>query len=187
MFAITGFGGEEHYDRSAWVDTGEEEREFIENTGWEEYFIPISCYPMPFLIEIPSQCPNFIRETIRSAFSLYWSDRAACLGRLRVVLEQLLDHLKIPRVRKNQKGNDVRLDLSERINELPTQPWGDLKEALHALRCFGNTGAHGVSVSQDDLLDAFEVIEHWLSQILHTPDPRPKQLVQNLSRKFQKR
>ncbi len=187
MFAIIGTGGQEQYDHSGWMQTGDDEGEFIADTGWEEYFTPLSCYPMPSMIQIPSTCPDLVRKTLQSAFALYWCDRAACLGRLRTVVERLLDHLGITKTRKSQKGNDVRLDLSERINELPTPQWSELKEALHALRYFGNTGAHEISVSQDDLLDALEVIEHWLIQILDTPDLRPKQLVQKLAQKYKKK
>lgn len=39
-------------------------------------------------------------------------------------------------------------------------------ETFHALRVIGNLGSHGVSLTQDALLDAFEVYEDALSEII---------------------
>src|SRR5262249_55631613 len=58
---------------------------------YETFFAPKMCNPMPDIFDIPEKCPPLVSKEIRAAFSLFWANRPACSGRLRVALEHLMD------------------------------------------------------------------------------------------------
>lgn len=84
--------------------------------GWEEYFSPKMCYPMPDMVDFPAKCPDAVKEELRTAFAIFWSHPAACAGRLRVALECLMDHLGVPRRKKDKSSKYFDLSLHTRID-----------------------------------------------------------------------
>jgi len=58
---------------------------------------------------------------------------------------------------------------------------------LMALKWLGNTASHEGSVSRDDLLDAFEILEHSLSELIEQRSARVAELARQLTKKHSKR
>jgi hypothetical protein len=58
---------------------------------------------------------------------------------------------------------------------------------LMALKWLGNTGSHDSSVSRADLLDAFEILEHVLAEILERRSERVAELAKQLTDKHSKK
>jgi hypothetical protein len=152
-----------------------------DDVEWVKYFSPHLCRPMPDIIELPSKCPRDVASALRAAFALFWSDRAAAAGRVRVALDYLMDELGIPR--EKQKGSKtVVYDLHGRI-ELFANNDPTMGMRLMALKWLGNTGSHQRIVIRDDLLDAFQVLEHSLVELIDKRTANVDALAQKLTRK----
>jgi hypothetical protein len=154
--------------------------EYVSEYVWYHY--PTAVSPAPPMFPIPGRCLKEIQEEITGAFKLYWSDLSSSMNRLRTGVELLLTEMKIARFAMTRKGKRLRLSLHDRIVKLkPTRP--DLAEALLAVKWLGNAGSHPGQVSQDDVLDGMELMEH----ILHERyEPRQK-VVSRLSKEINRR
>ncbi|WP_244489966.1 DUF4145 domain-containing protein [Rhizobium sp. Leaf391] len=150
---------EEHYHYQFDEDTGDP----IEFT--DTSYKPRIMHPAPPMIEVPKRLGKDAKEHMTRAFDLFWSDAGACANRMRIVVELLLDQLEIARRGPKGKRNNVRLDLSDRIDLLKdVRPGHD--KALTALRIVGNTGSHEGVVEFEELLDCFELLEDALIELL---------------------
>ena len=113
-------------------------------------------------------CPADIKDEVRAASSLYWSDVSASANRIRTAVEKILDHKKIKRSKKIQSGKNAgknrRLSLHERI-ELFKQKDSDLAATMLAIKWLGNAGSHTSDLNEKDLLDAFELLEHVIEEL----------------------
>lgn len=169
-FAIAGTGGvEPEFDA---------ERAYV----WEEYFSPLFCQPMPCMIDIPAKCPEEVRNELQEAFALFWSNRAACAGRIRVALESLMNHLGVPKRKKEKNGRYFDLSLHARIDAF-AKTKSPVGSQLMALKWLGNAGSHSTEVSKDDLLDAFEIMEHSLVEIIDKRSAKVAALAKKLTKK----
>jgi hypothetical protein len=168
---VSGDGGvNEHWDSE-----GESEQ-------YSDYFTPRFCSRMPDIFSLPKDSPQTVTSELRAAFRLFWSDEAASANRVRVALERLLDHLKISTSVTNQKGKVVELTLHERIKEFETTEPVIAKQ-LMALKWLCNTGSHVGKVTQDDVLDGFEILEHALNELIGEHTKRIRGLAQKLEDK----
>jgi hypothetical protein len=170
LFAISGVGGVDQY----YTDEGENET--------YAHFKPSVCHPMPELIALPQKCPEVVASELRVAFALFWRHPEACAGRIRVALELLLDQLQLPRRRKSKAGKFTELTLHSRLEALSERSL-TIGLQLMALKWLGNSGSHDGAVSQDDLLDAFEILEHSLAELLEQRSKRIAELAKKLTRK----
>lgn len=169
-------------EKIAVTGTGGIEPEFIaEDSSWD--FVP-NFYPKWFepplrMIETPARCPVIVSCALNDAFALYWSQPEACAGRIRVALEELLNHLGIPvsKVDKSkQLGLHQRIDLFSAQNAL-------VGAQLMALKWLGNTGAHGNGVTQSDIIDGLELLEHCLVEVLEKRSSKMVALAKKLTDK----
>ncbi len=152
------------------------------DTHYEDYFLPRFCTPMPDIFELPKKCPDDVACELRAAFALFWSDPSAAANRVRVALERLMDHLLVQKRRKNKNGKFDKLKLHTRIEIFAkAEPfWG---AQLMALKLLGNTGSHDGGVTKDEVLDAFEIIEHALFELIGQRSKRIAALAKGLKAK----
>lgn len=136
-------------------------------------------FPAPAIIEIPVEVPHFVSAEISKSFELFWIDLSSCANRLRLSVELLLDHFKIPRTGINKKGKSMRLDLNARISLFEKSDPAHAP-TLTALRMIGNLGSHGGDVNRTPLLDAFEIYEYALAELCGQRKARIEQLRQKL-------
>lgn len=172
--AVAGSGGEEL------------EYEPEEGMSLERYYVPKYVRPALELFDIPTKCPKSASEVLRHAFALYWHDHSATANRIRIAIERLLDSLGVKKRRKDKSGKFQDLSLHQRIEEFTkTEP--QLGGQLMALKWVGNVGSHDAQVKRDDLLDAFEILEHTLSELVNQRTKRITQLAKKLHAKHAKR
>ena len=169
-FAISGTGGvAPDYDEDRGVE-------------WYDYFSPLQCHPMPDIIHIPTKCSENVLIELRAAFSLFWGYSEACAGRIRVALEYLMNHLGVPKRKKGKGGKFYDLTLHGRLdyfaNKNPV-----IGTQLMALKWLGNAGSHDGAVSKIDLLDAFEILEHALAEIVDQRSAKVAALAKKLTKK----
>jgi Domain of unknown function (DUF4145) len=150
--------------------------------NYEDYFSPRFCSPMPDIIDLPMKCSDPIKSELRSSFTLFWSNPAACASRIRVGLEQLMNHMGVPKRRKNSNGRYSDLTLHARIDAFAAKE-ASIGNQLMALKWLGNTGSHDGRVSRTDLLDAFEILEHALNEIFERRSARVSELAKKLIKK----
>ena len=152
-------------------------------TEWSDSFDAKNCIPMPHIIRLPSKCPAEVKAPLVSAFSMFWGNPEACAGRIRVSLECLMNHLGIPKKIITKKGKSADITLHGRLDKFALI---DTKNGppLIALKWLGNAGSHeSSSVSHSDLLDAFEIMEHALSEIIDERSIRVSALAKKLTNK----
>jgi hypothetical protein len=172
-FAISGKGGvAPQYDPEGDYD-------------WQEYFSPLFCHPMPDIIALPAKCPPDVAEELRAAFSIFWLHKGACAGRIRVSLECLMNHLGIPKRKKAKGGKYFDLTLHARLDFFATKE-PTVGAQLMALKWLGNTASHDGDVKSSDLLDAFEILEHALAEIVEGRSARVAALAKKLTQKHGK-
>lgn len=166
----------------------------VEETGTydEEYsptftksFHPKSCHPMPRIIPIPQNCPKGVVEELESSFRSFWCDTTAAANHIRTAVEHLMTFVRITRrVKKGKKF--VYRALHQRI-EAFTLRNPVIGKQLMAIKWLGNSGSHGTKIEKDDLLDAFEIIEHVLDEILAKKSAHYSKLAANLMKKHKRR
>ena len=172
-FALSGTGGvEPDYDEEGSAD-------------WAEYFKPSHCDPMPHIIDIPGKCPDAVKKALGDAFALFWGYPESCAGRIRLALERLMDHLGIPKRRKAKNGKYVDLKLHDRLDAFALKD-STAGAQLMALKWVGNAGSHDGVVSQADLLDAFEVLEHVLAEVIEQRSKKVAALAKKLTQKHKR-
>jgi hypothetical protein len=136
-----------------------EEKETYELGHRELYAVlfPQFINPSPNLFPIPLGTPVGIVELIKSAFVLSWGDFEACLNRIRMCLEMLLNELRIPRyaIKANRRN---LLTLHRRI-ELAQAKVPSTKPFLMAAKYLGNVGSHQRGLTRQDVFDAFDLLE----------------------------
>lgn len=164
----------------------------IGDTNTVEYFVeedqvwglvsllrPRGIYPAPKIIQVDDDVPENIKRELNKAFELFWVDFNACANRLRVSIELLLNHLKVPATGVDKNGKTRNLDLNGRIS-LFEQTTPEHAPTLTALRMIGNLGSHGSEVNREPLLDAFEIYEYSLSELCGQRKSRLDQIRQKL-------
>jgi hypothetical protein len=149
---------------------------------YEEYFAPKICHPMPDIFTFPPKCQDDVVSELRGAFAIFWLNSAACAGRLRVALECLMTHLGVPKRKKGANGKFSDLTLHGRIDAFAKKE-PTIGSQLMALKWLGNTGSHYSNVSANDLLDAFEIMEHALKEIIGGHSARVAALAKKLTKK----
>jgi hypothetical protein len=151
-----------------------------------DYFSPQFCTPMPYIFELPKNCPDEIASELRAAFALFWSDPSASANRVRVALEALMNHLQIQKRRKNKNCKFDKLNLHSRIKVFSVNE-SRIGDQLMALKWLGNTGSHDGKVMRNDVLDAFEIIEQALLELVEHRSKRLAALAQGLTEKHDPR
>ena len=155
--------------------------EYIENNF--NLFKPKFFYPNLKLFPIIKEIPSNIKDLINEAFALYFSDYSACANKIRTTIEAILDDLNIDRTYTNSKNEKVSiLSLHKRI-EIYEKENPDLAKLLMAMKIIGNEGSHSTTTSIDNLLDAFEILEHFIENVYSKNSERIKELADKIVEK----
>lgn len=105
-----------------------------------------------------------IKEEIRKSFALYWVDISSCANRIRSGVEMLLTQQQIPIKQIGKNGKDYSLSLHERI-VLFQQVNPQAATHLLAIKWIGNAGSHSSRLSEEDVLDSYEILEYVLDDL----------------------
>ncbi|NNC17830.1 DUF4145 domain-containing protein [Corallococcus exiguus] len=145
----------------------------------EPYFF----LPAPDLVDVPADASDELKHELRSAFSLYWSDPAACANRIRSAMELLLTHLGVKRYDSAKAGSPRKaLALHKRIQILGEKK-SDLADSIMAVKWIGNAGSHTGSISREDALDGFQLLDHVLHEVFSQQSAEIKKLKHKINKK----
>lgn len=156
-----------------------------EEQGWtyESLLVPRSMSPPPPIIQVPEKTPDTVHNELKLAYQLFWSDPGAAATRIRTSVERLMDHFKIAKF-KRQAGKLKPISLFARIEAFIVKN-GQLvhQDHLHALRAIGNLGTHSNEATRADVLEAFQVYEHALDELIGKKSASIAKLAKKLKKK----
>lgn len=116
-------------------------------------------YPKHFspslrLFQLNHFIPDDVKNCIDNSFDDFWSDQLSSANAIRRSLELLMDNLNVA-----DKGKlHQRIENYKRINP-------SIANMLLAIKWIGNSGSHGETLTKDDLLDAYEILEVCLNEL----------------------
>lgn len=133
---------------------------------YEKYYQPKYFTESPRLVDVPEATPQSIVDELLASFQLYWSDTLACTNRIRSAVEKLLTAQRVPQTTGRKPGAKRQfLSLHRRI-ELFRAKHSEIADSLMAVKWIGNAGSHSDSVTSDDALDGYELMD-WVLDSLY--------------------
>lgn len=148
------------------VGTGDVSQEYIRDGSgdweWFDTFQVKFFEPALRIFVPPIDTPDWVKKTLDTSFSTFFSSPSTSLSALRSSLEVLLGEMEVASV--DEKGRF--LSLAKRINLLP-ENYRKIIEPANAIRWLGNDGTHsgGILVRKSDVLDGYRIFEHILIEL----------------------
>lgn len=135
----------------------------LPNGDWSEEYIsqyePMFFFPNLKIINLPKEVPKKVSEQINLSFSHYFNDLSSCANRIRNSVELILNDLQAPKWKKDKTGKKIIFKaLHSRIEHFKNKK-KNISELLLALKIIGNEGSHIGKINNDDILDAYEILE----------------------------
>ena len=157
-----------------------------QNGGWNfsysEFLFPLAFIPTINIFPIHSDVPKDIKEAMMESFKIYWIDIASCANKIRIVIELIMDEQKIAKTYL-QSGKRKGYSLHRRIELFKTTK-PDEAELLMAIKWIGNSGSHiNDDLTKDDILDAYEILEHVTTKLYEKDSHRLKKLSKSINKK----
>ncbi|UQA50997.1 DUF4145 domain-containing protein [Vibrio sp. ED002] len=155
---------------------GEDKQEY------SPHFKAKSFYPPLKIIKIPEGTPEDVSGSLEQSFELYFTNAGACANQVRSAVEALLTAVKVKRFKIGKSKKRTRLNLHQRIELLPKK-YDAYKDMLFAVKWLGNAGSHeGTELSANDVLDAYEIMEHLLEEIYSQRSTRLQAIAKRVNR-----
>ena len=129
----------------------------------EVFFPKYFSYPLD-VFPIPASCPKEIQDEVRKSFQIFMADPSSAANHIRTAIEHLMTFLKVKRFDKNKGKTLVNISLHRRIIIYGTKKKA-VADKLLAIKWLGNAGSHPGGITKDDMLDAYDILEHVLSPI----------------------
>ncbi|HTF94735.1 MAG TPA: DUF4145 domain-containing protein [Cellvibrio sp.] len=155
------------------------DEEGIPEQVYSDYFKPLYFYPHLMLIKIPANTPEEVKSSLEKSFNLFFASPASAANNVRIAVEELLTSLGVKRY-LTIKGKRRFITLHERISLLPVK-YNELKDLFLAVKWLGNAGSHsGETLSVDDVMDSYEIIEHILGEIFEEKSSKVKAIAKKI-------
>jgi hypothetical protein len=144
-------------------------------------YSPLAILPPPRIIVVPEGTPDDVQENLDGAFGFFWHDLDAAGNRVRTAVERILDDQRVPKV-PSAKNRRTRLTLHTRLERFKDKN-ADAAELLMAVKWIGNAGSHSRSLTRDDLMDGFDLIEQVLIELYSSHAKRTLKLAKSINRR----
>ena len=122
---------------------------------------PLFVHPSPHFIKMSSNYPQTVTVHLKESFGLFWVDKMSCANKLRVVVEDVLNHFGVKRtciIKKKHKRQNLtthaRLDKFEKMPK-----FSEPAKYLLAIKWIGNAGSHTGRFDDKVLVKGFSLIE----------------------------
>lgn len=147
-----------------------------------DFFQPLFFEPPLHLINLPQNCPPLIEAELLKSFASFFGSPDSALNSARAAIELLLNDLGVKRFNV-VAGKRRPINLHTRITMLPAQH-AHVKDLLTAIKWLGNAGSHpGIDISSDDVIDAYELIEHVLGELYNGKAKAMKALARRVNKR----
>ena len=150
---------------------------------WNEgdCFSPKYFFPNLKIFDYPKNIPDEVKFELENSFSLFFCDPPSAANHIRMALENLLTYMKIKQFRI-QNSKRRYLNLHERIKLLPKK-YHDIQDIFLAVKWLGNAGSHaGTTVTSDDALNAYELMEKLLVEVFDDESNKIKELANKINK-----
>jgi len=148
-----------------------------------EMLTPKFFNPPLHIFQVNKDLPSNIREVIINSFNVYWSDISSCANKIRVVVELIMDDMKIPKTYLNNNKKRRSHTLHKRI-ELFKETQPEQADLIMAIKWTGNSGSHtGKSLTKDDILDSYEILAHVTTKLYETDSIRIVKLSKTINKR----
>jgi hypothetical protein len=137
------------------VDYVEYHDEYEHRQAATELYVVKSICPAPIAIKLPKTLPDNIKDAAGVASALVWTSNEAAGNQLRQVVELFLTDVGI--LEKTAKGGYI--PTHDRIEEFRKTD-AENGDALLAVKWLGNSSSHPGGLTRENVLDAFDIIEH---------------------------
>ncbi|OLF35426.1 hypothetical protein BTW00_08975 [Psychrobacter sp. C 20.9] len=145
--------------------------DFSQPNEYYTYYKPLFFYPNLKLITIPEDTPDNIKKLLNKSFELFFTSPSAAANLVRVSIEEILTNQGVEKIN----------NLHRRIEKLPKKH-ESLKTKFFALKWLGNAGSHsGDSITDDDAMDAYELVEDLLLKIYSSKDDELNMLANKIN------
>lgn len=133
-------------------------------------FAPKCFEPALNIIQVPDKAPRSIHRTVHIAGALLFADPSSSGNKVRIAVEQLMDHFKVKRFEK--RGKRVPIPLQRRLDAFKhLHP--EEAELLTACKWLGNVASHGSEqLTFRQAVEGFEILEHVLQGLLDDKSKR---------------
>lgn len=129
---------------------------------WHELFLPEYFYPPLLIFPIPVECPASVLSRAKASFKLFFADPPAAANYVRKAVEEILT---IEGVRRySAKGKRKPINLHDRIKAFE-KDGPEIAKKLLALKWLGNEGSHSDTLTKEDIMDAYEILEATLDEL----------------------
>jgi hypothetical protein len=163
----------------------QDDRYYDERLGdcgdYEKYYRSLFFTESPLLVEIPEATPEPVVTELLASFQLFWCDPLACTNRIRSAVEKLLTEQKVPQT-TGMKGKRHFLKLHNRIEKYHAKR-SHIADALMAVKWIGNAGSHSSSVTIEDALDGYELMDWVLGSLYARRHRRAASLTKTINRR----
>lgn len=123
-------------------------------------------FPSPPLIMVSEKYPENIKKLLIESFSLYLINPSSCLNKLRVVVEEILTDLKIPKKHKTKKQKIVSSKTHYRIERLEKKiKYEEASDYLMAIKEVGNSGSHQSTINGEAIIQVYKLVDKVLDLI----------------------
>jgi len=135
---------------------------------------PLLFDPPIHIIGLSENYPKFVKKCLNDCFKVFWIDPSSCGNRIRVALEGLLTHFKVPRINVKKK---TPKSLHERIEYFKKKypKYNKYADNLLAIKWLGNTASHR-ELSHNDVFKAFQILDYVLEEIFNNRTEKIKEL-----------
>ena len=135
-------------------------------------------HPSPRLIEIREQYPGSIKRLLKDSFSLYWSNPSSCANKIRIIVEEVLNNLSIPKKHKKTKKKKFILStLHHRLGRLKEKKkYEEAAEYLFAIKWIANPASHADIFNEESVINGYKLLDKALDLIYVGSDRQLKKL-----------
>jgi len=150
---------------------------------YTKYYKPYFFYPALNIFQIPEKTPENVKESIRSSFSLIFTNPPSAANQIRIALECLLTALGIKRFNIKPGQKRKRLNLHQRIELLPDK-YQEVKNICLAIKWLGNSGSHcDEDMKFDDVFNSYYMLSFLLDEIYDNRHHHVKKLAKTINTK----
>ena len=131
--------------------------------NYVEIFVPQFFFPPVFIFPIPIECPETVASEIKISFKLFFADPSASANYVRKTVDAILTDRGVKRF-SGGKGKRKPINLHDRIIDFEKKN-SEIAKKLLAIKWLGNEGSHANTMTKNDVLDAYEILEFVLDDL----------------------
>lgn len=129
------------------------------------------------IVNTTTKVSESVNNYLIESFRTFFINNEATANNLRIALEKILDEIGVPREIKRRKGNLSRLSLGQRIDLIGVNH-KFLVSHFDAIRIIGNDGSHGTSITTNEIIMAYHIIEFLIAEIY---EERSKKIISSIN------